>query len=102
MPTLETLELDGATFGRVLKEFVLSDYARGVFKTAGVQPTDYGLIEGMFSSVWLVEGGVEVRLKRAFDERNDALLDRLAKYCRARIPKIGTIYTLHRDGKDIY
>ena len=50
----------------------------------------------------VVTGKLVLQLKKAFNERNTALLDRLARYLRARIPEVRSIHALHRDGEDIF
>ena len=97
-----TLERNVESVALVLTEFVRSDYARQCFNHCNAQPTDYGQLEGMFQMVRLADKKLVVKLRRAFDERNDALLDRLTRYLRARIPEIGEIHAIHREGQDIY
>ena len=101
-PALDTLQLDVNSVTIVFKEFVQSDYARQLCNRYNVQPTDYGQIQGMFDSVQLVDTKLVVRLSPTFDERNTALLDRLSRYLRVRIPQLNTLQALHRDGLDIY
>jgi hypothetical protein len=103
-PTLEALQLDRDSVALVLTEFVRSDYARQTCNNCNVMDVmDYGQIDGMFESVRLVNTKIEVKLKRTFGERNEALLDRLAMYLRARIPQPRLqIHAMHRDGEDIY
>ena len=87
----------------VLNEFVKSDYARQVCNHRNVEPTDYGEIAGMFETVRLVDSSrVKVKLKRIFEERNEALLDRVSRYIKVRIPQIKEIHAVHRDGVDVY
>ena len=101
-PALDALELNVDSVTLVFKEFVQSDYARQVCNKFNVQPTDYGQIQGMFASVQLVDAKLVVRLRSTFDERNTALLDRLSRYLRVRIPQIKALQALHGDGLDIY
>ena len=97
----ETLQLERDNIVLVLSEFVRSDYARVLCNHCQVSPTDYGKINGMFEQVQLGDGKVVVRLKRVF-ETNEGLMDRCAKYLRARIPQVRTVELVHRDGRDIY
>ena len=99
---LEPLDLNLDTVGTVFGEFVESDYAVGQCNTAYISPTDFGQIHGMFDRVELDGARVEVQLKRVFDERNEALLERLAMYLRARIPNIREVHAKNRDGVNIY
>mmetsp|Transcript_10638 Transcript_10638/g.25562 ORF Transcript_10638/g.25562 Transcript_10638/m.25562 type:complete len:169 (+) Transcript_10638:122-628(+) len=96
------LELNRDNVALVLTEFVQSTYARHVCNHHNVPPTDYGQIGGMFESVQIVKTTIVLQLKRAFDERNDALLERVTRYLRVKIPQISEIHVTHRDGLDIY
>jgi hypothetical protein len=98
----DPLELDVDSVTLVLMEFVRSDYAYQKFDLHRVQGTDYGEIFGMFDSMRLDAARLVVRLKPVFDERNTALLDRLAMYLCARIPQLVELHAIHRDGLDIY
>lgn len=103
VPAIATLELDRDSVVMVLREFVQSDYAMQIFTYSNIQSvTDYGEIRGMFEYVRVDNTTIEVKMKKAFDDRNTALLDRLSKYLRARIPSIAEIHAVHRDGLDIY
>jgi len=98
----EPLQLDRDSVALVLTEFVRSDYALQLCNRANVDGTDYGQISGMFESVRLVNTKIVVKLKQAFGERTESLLDRLAKYFRMRIPHVVEIHAEHREGVDIY
>ena len=99
----DQLQLSVEKVSLVLSEFVRSTYARQCFNNVQAPGTDYGTIEGMFEYVRLAEGGTLVlKLKRSFNERNEALLDRLSRYLRERIPQVKAIHAQHRDGMDIY
>ena len=97
-----TLELNVDNVALVLSEFVRSDYARSVFNNARVDGTDYGRIGGMFESVRLANTTLVVKLKRVFEERNTALLERVSRYLRARIPTLKGFHAVHREGVDIF
>lgn len=99
-------QLDTQSVARVVQEFVNSDYCVRLCNYRNMEPTDFGQIRGMFELVRLDGNRVTVRLKRVLNERNEALLDRLAVYLRARIrPAAGQrveVHAVHRDGLDIY
>ena len=96
------LEFNRESVALVLTEFVRSDYARQHFNRISADGTDYGQVGGMFEQVELVDSKLlVVKLKRAFNERNEAILDRLSRYFRVRIPRIKQIHAKHRDGIDI-
>ena len=80
-------ELDAESVASVLTEFVESDYARRLCDTCGVGGTDYGQLGGMFESVRLRGTGIELRLKRSFEQKSVSLLDRLTKHLRQRMPQ---------------
>ena len=104
-PAVVTLELGPESVGQVMSEFVGSRYARTACNNAGAQvsPTDHGKVGGMFEYVNVYkEGMVVLKLKQAFDERNEELLGRVSKYLRVKIPQIVEIRAMHRDGRDIY
>ena len=99
----EPLQLDRENLIEVLYEFVRSDYAKQKCNHFNIQPvTDWGQIGGMFVMVKISGCNINLRLKGAFNERNEALLDRLARYLRARIPEIVELHAVHREGRDIY
>ena len=56
----------------------------------------------MFERVEVNGGRVTISLKRAFGESNEGLLDRISKYLRGRIPHLGEIQVVHKDGREIY
>jgi len=72
----------------VLADFVQSDYALQACNYCNINPTDYGQIDGMFESVRLVDTRLVVKLKWAFEQRSDKLMDRLAKHLRKTMPQI--------------
>ena len=99
----QALELSLDNVAQVLSEFVRSDYARQCFNHVNAQPTDYGQIDGMFESVELLNTRLNIKLRQSFGERNNALLERISLYLRARIPRPRLeIHALHRDGMDIW
>ena len=72
-----------------LAEFVRSDYARSLCQYCNVNPSDHGRIEGVFESVWLLDGGkLDVKLRTPVQHRSEQLLGRLAAHLRARAPHI--------------
>ena len=89
-----------SSIGRVLTEFVESDYARTVFNYCRAAGTDYSQIRGMFASVRLRDGTLELTMRQSY-ENVEGLLDRLALYLRARIPDLIDIRQVHRDGMNI-
>ena len=100
--SLETLPLNRDSVVLVVSQFVQSDYCRACCNRLNVDGTDYGQIEGMFEYVQIAEPKLVLKVKRTFGERNTALLDRLTRYLRARIPAIKEIHAMHREGRDIY
>lgn len=86
---------------QVLNEFVQSEFARQIFNTCSVSPTDIGQIRGMFESVRLVGTRLELKLARACQNR-EGLFPRLALYLRARMPECKEIHEVLRDGVNIY
>ena len=84
----------------VLSEFVGSDYARAVFNNVRAPGTDYGRIGGMFQSVRLRNGTVELTLRQDYNNI-EGLLDRLTKYFRARIPHLQGVHQVLADGVNI-
>ena len=76
---------------RVLMEFVETDYARKLCDDAGVQALigapSRQRIGLMFESVRLRGTGIELRLKRSFEQKSVSLLDRLTKHLRQRMPQ---------------
>ena len=100
---LEPLPFDEEGVTQALAEFVNSEYALTVFRFRQCSPTDFGEVFGMFYSVELVgESKILLRLKQVFDERNTDLLERVARYLRARIPDVKQVTGVHRDGTDMY
>ena len=119
------LQLSRNSVAQVMSEFVGSNFCKTTCNVHNLPPSEFGNIDLMFEEV-KVSGEdllrparrgsrhaghthapsvprVEVRLKRVFDERNEALLDRLSKYLRARIPQPHLeFYALHRDGRDVF
>jgi len=81
-------QADVDSVAMVLAEFVQSDYARQACNYCNINPTDYGQIDGMFESVRLVDNRLVVKLKWAFEQRSDKLMDRLAKHLRKTMPQI--------------
>ena len=94
------LDVDGVT--QVLTEFVRSEYVTQVCNHYNLEPTDYGQISGIFESVRLDDATLSVKLKRAVGETNEALLERLSKYLRARIAPPISMNVVTRDGVVIY
>ena len=96
----------GSSIRQALQEFVESAYARTLCNRFNVSPTDYGQIDGMFQTVTLSDARLKLRLKQAFNERNEALMDRLSRYLRVRVPDLREIQAVHgapgREGLDIY
>ena len=84
----------------VLSEFVGSDYARAVFNNVRAPGTDYGRIGGMFESVRLRNGTLELTLRQTYNNI-EGLLDRLTKYLRARIPDLRAVHQVLADGYNI-
>jgi len=95
---------DAASVAEVLSEFAASSYARKMCGYCQVPPTDYGRIGGMLEYVRIEGGGrrIVLSLRRAFDEKGGAVLDRISRYLRARIPSIAEIHAVHGTGRDIY
>ena len=63
-------------------------------------------IDGMFQTITLSDARLKLRLKQVFNERNEALMDRLSRYLRVRVPDLREIQAVHgapgREGLDIY
>lgn len=77
------------TVALALAEFVRSDYARSLCRYCNVNPSESGRIEGVFESVWLLDGGkLEIKLRTPVQHRSEHLLGRLAAHLRARAPHI--------------
>ena len=74
---------DVSSVAEVFTEFVNSDYARQLCNYCNVQPTDYGIVSGMFETIRVDENKLVVKLKFAFEQRSEKLLDRLQKHLRA-------------------
>ena len=72
----------------VLAEFCQSSYARSICAYCNANPTDYGNIWGMFSSVVCNGDSLAVRLGSNFEQRSTQLLDKLARHLRARLPEL--------------
>ena len=91
-----------SSIGLVLTEFAESTYARAVFSNSArsVDEVDRATVRGMFAEVQLRDGTLELTMKSAF-ENVEGLLDRLAKYLRARIPQVREIHQMLRDGRNI-
>jgi len=99
----EALEMDRQNVAIVLTDFVRSDYAKTVCNHHNLSPTDFGQLSGMFEYVKLASSStLELKLKRAIDETNEGVLDRVSKYLKERIPAIVEIHAVHRDGRNIY
>ena len=57
----------------------------------------------MFEYVRIRCARIDVKIRRSFEQRRMVLLDRLAKYLRARFPnQIAEITTQSRDGTEIF
>ena len=89
-----------SSVAQVLSEFVGSDYARQVFNNMRAPGTDYGQIRGMFEAVRLRDGTLELTMRQQYNNI-EGLLDRLAKYLRARIPQLKSINHMLADGMNI-
>ena len=100
-PPGDTLQLNVESVRLVLNEFVRSNYCREICNHHRVEPTDYGQIAGIFESVRLVDDKLVVKLKHVFNG-NPAMLDRLGKYARGRIPSIVRLEAITRDGRASY
>ena len=105
----ETVALDRDGLVLVFNEFVRSDFARQLCNHCNVEGTAYGQIggrdhPGMFEEIRLIDGtaNLRIKVKKAFDQSNEVLLDRLTKYLRGRIPQIKAIHVPTRDGENIY
>ena len=96
--TSEWLPPASSSVAKVLTEFVQSTYARQIFNNRRAAGTDYGQIRGMFSSIRLVGGRLELTPKL---ENVEGLSSRLAMYLRARIPQLKEIHEVLRDGVNI-
>ena len=81
-------DLDGDSITLALEEFVQSDWARQACNYCNVGPTDHGKLWGMFETVRVQDTTLVVKLKRAFEQRSNQLLDRLTKHLRARLPQV--------------
>eukprot|EP00320_Phaeocystis_rex_P020252 CAMPEP_0119096758 /NCGR_PEP_ID=MMETSP1178-20130426/173826_1 /TAXON_ID=33656 /ORGANISM="unid sp, Strain CCMP2000" /LENGTH=162 /DNA_ID=CAMNT_0007080659 /DNA_START=14 /DNA_END=502 /DNA_ORIENTATION=+ len=98
------LPLNTDSVALVLTEFVNSEFARRLFKPGydlNAQMDD-GQIGAMFESVKLTEATLVVKLKRAYGERNEVLLERLCRYLRVRIPQLAEIKDCSGDDCYIY
>ena len=73
---------------RVLSGFVRSEYAVKLCRYVDANPADCGQISGMFESVRLVDGVLDVKLTRPFTHQAVPILDRLAEQLRAEAPHI--------------
>ena len=89
-----------SSVGIVLSEFVRSDFAQAIFNNYQVTPTDHGQIRGMFESVRLRDGTLELTMKQSV-ANVEGLVERLAMYLRVRLPQLRGIHQMHRDGMNI-
>jgi len=89
-----------ASVGQALTEFVESDYARQVFNFLRVDGADRGQIGGMFETVRQRDGKLELTMTRTC-ANVEGLVDRIAMYLRARVPRLRGIYQMHKDGMNI-
>jgi len=82
--------LNGETLTRVLNDFVEGAYVRRLCDECGAQmligAPRQSRIGIVFESVRLTDARLEVRLHRAFEQRSDRLLEKLAKHLRAELP----------------
>lgn len=85
----------------VLHEFLRSDYAQVLFNNYQVAGTEIGQVRGMFVSVRLRGGTLELQPKQAF-ANVEGLFERLSTYVRARLPQIRQIHEKIRDGIKIH
>ena len=63
---------------------------------------DDGQIGNVFESVRLADATLIVKLKRAYGERNEVLMERLSRYLRVRIPQIAEMKDCSGDDCFIY
>lgn len=101
--TADGLALTRENLSLVLTEFVQSDFCRQACNYCMVEGTAYGQVDGMFEYVRIRGARIDVKIRRSFEQRRMVLLDRLAKYLRARFPnQIAEITTQSRDGTEIF
>ena len=90
---------DSEGLAALLTEFVRSDYARQLCDYCNAPAAEYGQVSGMFERLHLNDDKLVVKLKSAFDQRAEKLLDRLARHLRANRARIPRIRTLHEDSR---
>ena len=89
-----------SSVGRVLTEFVQSEYAAVIFNVRKVDGMDRAQVRGMFESVRLRNGTLELTLKQSC-ANVEGMLERLALYVRARMPTVKAVHEVHKDGTNI-
>ena len=97
--------LDQVGLETLLVTFAESDFMSEKFRYYGsrVSRTDRGPVFDVFQHASVSGGNVELELRGPFDEGKKVLLDRLAKYIRARYPyETLQIYHINRDGRDVW
>ena len=97
--------LDQIGLETLLVAFAESDFMAEKFRYYGsrISHTDRGPVFDVFRHASVSGGNVELELRDPFDEGKKVLLDRLAKYIRARYPyERLQIYHINRDGRDVY
>jgi len=97
--------LDQIGLETLLVAFAESDFMAEKFRYYGsrISPTDRGAVFDVFRHASVSGGKIELELRDPFTEGKKVLLDRLAKYIRARNPQEPlTVYHINRDGMDVY
>lgn len=97
--------LDQVGLETLLVTFSESDFMSEKFRYYGsrVSRTDRVPVFDVFQHASVSGGNVDLELRGPFDEGKKVLLDRLAKYIRARYPyETLQIYHINRDGRDVY
>ena len=97
--------LDQIGLETLLVAFAESDFMAEKFRYYGsrINRSDRGPVFDVFSHASVNGGNIELELRDPFDDAKKVLLDRLAKYIRARYPHQQlTVYHYNRDGRDVY
>ena len=97
--------LDQIGLEALLVAFAESDFMAEKFRYYGgrINPSDRGPVFDVFSHASVSGGNIELELRDPFDDAKKVLLDRLAKYIRARYPHQQlSVYHYNRDGRDVY
>ena len=97
--------LDQIGLETLLVAFAESDFMAEKFRYYGsrINHSDRGPVFDVFSHASVNGGNIELELRDPFDDAKKVLLDRLAKYIRARYPHQQlTVYHFNRDGRDVY